>query len=206
MRFSFLFRSIISISLICILTYFFIDHSSSRLETVYYEIGLKECNKHINLLVSSIIDDNIDEEEFSSSMLITIDESYKEFNTFYLQSIVKNISNDMYEKISINNNYDILTEIPFSLIFDNVLLSSLGPEIPVRFKLLSDAKVNINSKISSFGINNALVELLLKFEFEVLVYIPLITKSENIEISIPIYSSLIEGDVPSIAFGEQLLA
>ena len=99
-----------------------------------------------------------------------------------------------------------MTEIPFSLIFDNVLLSSLGPEIPVRLKLLSDAKVNINSKISSFGINNALVELLLKFEFEVLVYIPLITKSEKIEISIPIYTSLIEGDVPSIAFGEQLLA
>lgn len=178
------------------------NYSSNKLKSVYYDIGLKECNKHVSLLVADVIDNNIDEEEFSNSMVSNITSTYKEFNTIYLQSIIKNVSSDLYDVLSFDNNYDYFLEIPFSLIYDNVLLSSLGPNIPIRYKLLTDAKVNMISNVSSFGINNALVELLLEFEFDVLIYIPLNSKSEKITMNIPIYSSIIEGEVPSIAFGE----
>lgn len=202
MRFSFLFRSLFSLSLICITTYFLINYSSNKLKNIYYEIGLKECNKHVSLLVSDIVDNSIDEEEFSDSMVSNVTDNYKEFNTIYLQSIVKNVSSNLYDVLSIDNNYNIFLEIPFSLVYDNVLLSSFGPSIPIRYKLLTDAKVNMISKVSSFGINNALIELLLEFEFDVLIYIPLNSKSDKITMNIPIYSSIIEGNVPSIAFGE----
>lgn len=201
MRFSFLFRTVFTIILIVILTSSMLKFSSDKIKSTYEEIALKECRTYISGIISETIDDSIDEEEFSSSFIIENEDDYKEFNVTYIQSLLKKISNNMYEKVKKDEVIKIC-DIPFSLVFDNPLISFIGPNIPISIKLIADVLVDVHSKVSSFGINNALIEILIDFEFEILIFVPLSVTSEKIDIDFPIYSSLFEGEVPSIAFGE----
>jgi len=39
------------------------------------------------------------------------------------------------------------------------LLSNLGPKIPVKFDLVGEVIINIETKITNYGINNAMMEI-----------------------------------------------
>lgn len=101
-------------------------------------------------------------------------------------------------------NYDkdnlkkgIIYEIPSGMAFDNTILANIGPKIPVRISLIGDATSSINTKITNYGINNALIEVYVDLKVEIKVIMPLM--SENIEIttSIPVAIKLIQGNIPN---------
>ena len=56
---------------------------------------------------------------------------------------------------------------------------------------------NIVYSIEEFGLNNALVSINVKVNFISRIYVPLQSKIIDTTISVPLYSKIIEGDVPS---------
>lgn len=90
--------------------------------------------------------------------------------------------------------------IPSGMVFDNPILSNLGPKIPVRFHLTGNIESKIHTKITNYGINNAFLEVSADVTVREKLILPFFTKTIETTISVPIIMKLIEGNVPSYYF------
>ena len=95
---------------------------------------------------------------------------------------------------------------PLGLALNNPLLTRIGPEVPVTFRLIGDIGLNFVSDVTSFGINNALVKLILKVDVATKVTVPLASDINSFSVDIPIYVKVIEGEVPNFIYGTNNIA
>lgn len=91
----------------------------------------------------------------------------------------------------------IIFRIPSGIIFNNSLLTNIGPKIPVRFTLVGDVLSGINTKVTNYGINNALLEVSVNIKLTLKVILPISTKEVNVETNVPIAIKMIQGNVPN---------
>lgn len=119
---------------------------------------------------------------------------------------LKNIENGKISDISFINSDDyniknlkngVISEIPMGIITNNVLLSNLGPKVPVKLNLIGNVVSSIETNISNYGINNAIVEIYAKVEVTEEVIIPFQTKRVKITNNIPVAIKIIQGRVPN---------
>ncbi|HET7521680.1 MAG TPA: sporulation protein YunB [Bacillales bacterium] len=86
--------------------------------------------------------------------------------------------------------------IPLGQATNNALLANLGPEVPVRFRVVGNVNTNPKERIVSAGINFVHYRLYVHVEVEVSVIIPFAAEPEIVESDIPIANTLVKGDVP----------
>ena len=91
----------------------------------------------------------------------------------------------------------IIFRIPSGIVFNNSLLTNIGPKIPVRFTLVGDVLSGINTKVTNYGINNALLEVSVNIKLTLKVILPITTKEVNVETNVPIAIKMIQGNVPN---------
>lgn len=91
----------------------------------------------------------------------------------------------------------IITKVPLLAITNNSLLSNIGPKIPIRLHYIGDVTSNITTSITSYGINNALVNVGVKLEITAQIILPFTTKKMSLECEIPLAIKVIQGSVPS---------
>lgn len=91
----------------------------------------------------------------------------------------------------------IIYEIPSGIVFQNTFLSNLGPKIPVRMNLVGDTVTDVNTELTSYGINNALLEIDVIVTVSLKVILPFNSKTVTISTNIPIAMKLIQGEVPN---------
>lgn len=177
----------------------------------------------INNAVSKNVTENIDVDELflitrdSDGTIKTIDFNPITVNkiltqtTNSVQTNLKYIEQGKVELIDLNTNslidYDIsklkkgiIYEIPSGVIFNNSFLANLGPKIPVKFSLVGDVVSYVNTKITNYGINNALIEINIVLELKEQVILPFISKKIDIETIVPVALKLIQGSVPEYYF------
>lgn len=94
----------------------------------------------------------------------------------------------------------IIYEIPTGVIFGSSFLANIGPKIPVKFSLVGDIVSYINTKVTDYGINNAVIEINIVLELSEQVILPFTTNKIKIKTSIPVAIKLIEGSVPNYFF------
>lgn len=130
-----------------------------------------------------------------------LDVSSKIQNNLYL--IEKGDLNlDLNKDILTNYNNDLLKkgvfiEIPMGVMFNNNLLANLGPKIPVKFSLIGDVLCNVDTKLTNYGINNALLETVLKVSITEKVILPITSNDLKVDIDIPVSTKIIQGSVPN---------
>ena len=66
--------------------------------------------------------------------------------------------------------------VPLAQAANIPLLGNLGPKIPIRFHVIGQVQATIDTKISEFGINNAVVEVNILLTVNVQIIVPLATK------------------------------
>ncbi len=93
-------------------------------------------------------------------------------------------------------NEGIIYEIPSGIITGNVFLSNVGPKIPVRFTLIGDINSYVNTKVTNYGINNALIEINIVLELTEQLILPFATEKITIKTSIPVGLKMMQGSVP----------
>ncbi len=100
-------------------------------------------------------------------------------------------------------NYDdnnlkegIIFEIPTGVLFNNSLLSNIGPKIPVRINLVGSIISGVSTKVTNYGINNALIEVYVDLEVSLKVLIPFISDTVKVNTSVPVAIKLIRGNIP----------
>lgn len=188
------------------------------------KIGLMISPRMINIIKNNIsyydnilIEEYLDTKELRDSYieeLITIDKNSKEeivnidINTsksyILLNKIVNNLKNgnstyrDMYAK---NKKNYIVLRYPIGLISNNILINNLGYRIPIRLELNSNILTGIKSKVTNYGLNNALIEVYLRVKFTSnVVYFSLDDRVDN-EYEILLASKMIMGRVPEMFNG-----
>ena len=205
--------------LIMILTYFFIDFCGKKVLPVIMSQAEIDCKKMAILIIKnslnddvlSILDDNMyDVIQNNNGEIQTIDFNPKIVNKFLssttnvISGNLKNLEQGKIEEISfIDSSYDIenlkngiISEVPMGIITNNVLLSNIGPKIPVKINLIGNAVSSIETNVSNYGINSALVEVIAKVEVTEQVIIPFQTKTIKIVNDIPVAIKIINGSVP----------
>lgn len=90
----------------------------------------------------------------------------------------------------------IIYEVPTGIIFNNGLLSNIGPKIPVKLSLVGDITTDIKTNVKEYGINNAIIEISIKVTVTEQVVIPFNKKDVIIETDIPLAIRLVKGEVP----------
>lgn len=90
----------------------------------------------------------------------------------------------------------IIYRIPTGIIFGNTLLANIGPKIPVKFSLMGNVTSNIDTKVTNYGINNAVIEVFVNLNVELMVVLPLVTDEIVVSSKIPVAMKLIQGIVP----------
>lgn len=91
----------------------------------------------------------------------------------------------------------VIFEIPSGLVFENSFFNNLGPKVPVKISLIGDIFSEINTKVTNYGINNALIEIRINLKLTEQVFLPIASNKIEIETSIPLTLKLIQGTVPN---------
>lgn len=94
----------------------------------------------------------------------------------------------------------VIYEIPSGIIFNNGLLANIGPKIPVKLGLVGDITTDVKTKISNYGINNAIIEIVVNVKVTEQVILPFDYKQVTVETDIPIAMKMIQGKVPNYYF------
>lgn len=92
----------------------------------------------------------------------------------------------------------VIYEIPLGMLLHIPFLSEAGPKVPVHMRLLGDVMGKVVSKVTPYGINNALVEISVEMTVRVQVLSFFIVEELEVIQTIPLSLEVFEGEVPSI--------
>ena len=121
-----------------------------------------------------------------------MDRSYK-----VLDLVNGNVGNT--QNISGGKN-GILLKLPM-FIGNNAIISNLGPKIYVPINFVGSILTNLKTKITDYGINNALVEIYVTVKLSTNIISPTSSKEMVIDYDVLIASVVVNGRVPSIYGG-----
>lgn len=131
---------------------------------------LTETTNSIQINLKNIEEGDIDALEFSDSILV-------EYNEEKLRK-------------------GIIYEVGTGVIWNNPLLSNVGPKIPVKINLLGDATSSVSSEVKNYGINNALIEVYVNVSINIKVILPFFADTIKVDSKVPVAIKLVTGVVP----------
>jgi len=88
-------------------------------------------------------------------------------------------------------------EVPLGVIFNNSFLSNLGPKIPVKINLVGNIISGVETKVTNYGINNAMIEVYVHLQVNIQVILPFLSDTVQVDTLVPIAMKLIQGSVPN---------
>ena len=216
----------ITISL-CVSVLAILSFSAKSLYPTFLNYAKMQTNKLSTALVNKAIQTTI-LEDLKDDDIILVDynnegvASCVEFNTYSINKITSKVASSVYnnlkyveegniEKIEydklgleVDSNLlakGIIYEIPYGMAFNNALLANVGPRLPVRFTVIGEVTSLVESQVTQYGINNALIEVIAMLTIKMQVVIPLATSISEIVYPIPIAIKAINGTVPTFFQG-----
>lgn len=205
------------ISLFFVLRY--INNKISPIILNYAELELRQIS---SLIINSSVKENTKNMNLDELFVVTKDNNGEiktiDFNPIevneLLSIVTENIQHnlkkleegDVDELSSFDSNYlgskeklkkGIIFEIPSGLALGNSFFNNLGPKIPVKINLIGDILSEINTKVTNYGINNALIEIRINLKLTEQLFLPITSNKLEIETSVPLTLKLIQGNVPS---------
>lgn len=215
-------KIIIFIILFVLLFYFilvFFDEHFTPVLMKHAEAEVKKVSLYmINESINDDIINNINVDELfimnkSGDTIQSVD-----FNTSKVNQLIRSINKNVWENLnglqngnikvlsehdSVFENYNksklsrgVVYEVPFGVVFNNTLLTNVGPKIPVKLYFSGNMNSYLKTNIKDYGINNALIEVSIHIEVEEQVLLPFTSMVIRIESDVPLAVKIIEGNVP----------
>lgn len=117
-----------------------------------------------------------------------------------LDSLINDLENGQVENLDDanieNSKYGLIMKIPMFIASDYALMANMGPTIYLKINFTGSILTNIKSKITNYGMNNALVELYVTIKINEELMAPVVNKTLNIEYDVLIASQVINGRIP----------
>ncbi len=112
------------------------------------------------------------------------------------------ITKDYYEQIEDG----IIFTVSVGTATGNSLLANIGPKIPLKLKLVGNVNSEIESKVSEYGLNNAMIEIDIKVTTTTIIQMPFLSKEITIVNNIPLNMQIIQGNLPEYYIGNQKIS
>lgn len=90
--------------------------------------------------------------------------------------------------------------MPLGVIFQNPLLNHMGPRVPIKVEMVGAVVSDVVTKTTAFGINNSLIEVLIKTQLKVVVMIPFYEEEITLVTHTPLVIKMVQGEVPHFYF------
>ena len=212
------------IVLLIIMIYLTLNFINLKVNPVLLDYAEMEAKKVASIIINDAVNQNITNDiNIDELFIITKDNNNEvktiDFNpiivnqiltetTLLIQSNLRYLEQGKIELLNLTNealidyNQDklkqgIIYEIPSGVIFGNSFLANIGPKIPVKFSLVGDIIGYINTNVTDYGINNALIEVNIVLELSEQLILPFVTEKIKIDTTIPVALKLIQGSVPN---------
>lgn len=219
-KINYIYTLIISISISTIIS---LNYIGNKIYPILIEYAKTETRKIVTIIINKAVskqlsnDLNLDglftTSKTSSGSIVAVDydplivNKILNITTNLIQLNLKSIEDgniDILEISDLDSNIDknnlekgIIYEIPIGIISNNPILSNLGPKIPVKITLIGSVEGNLNTKITNYGINSALVEISVNITVSQKVILPFMSDEITIENQIPIAVKIMQGTVPN---------
>ena len=215
-------KSILIIILLIISIFLALKFIDLKVNPILLDYANMEARKLSSIIINDAVGKNFKSINIDDLFIITKDnEEIKsiDFNpivvnqvltntTTLIQTNLKYLEQGKIELLNLNTNalidyntdklrQGIIYEIPSGVIFDNSFLANIGPKIPVKFSIVGDIVSYVNTNVTDYGINNALIEVNVVLDLSIQVILPFVTDKIDIETSIPVSLKLIQGSVPN---------
>lgn len=102
---------------------------------------------------------------------------------------------------AIKSDEGYILAFPIGIASDNIFMANLGPKIPVKIRMVSATLNYVETKITDYGINNALVEVYININIENQLLTPVVMKRDKQSYRFLVSSRIINGKVPSFYNG-----
>ena len=210
---------------VVLITYIFINYSSKKVLPVIMRQAEIDSKKMAILIIKNSLNEDV-LKTLSKDMYSVIQNNNGEIQTIDFNPVVVNrfltkttsvVSENLknlekgnikdipfinYENVDIKKlRNGVISEVPMGIITNNIFLSNIGPKVPVKLNLIGNVVSNVETKVSNYGINSALIEVFVKVEVEEEVIIPFQTKNIKIVNEIPVAIKVINGSVPDYYSG-----
>ena len=122
---------------------------------------------------------------------------------------INNASQNEYSRylkndLNYHQNNTILLMMPMGIVSNYVFLNNLGPRLPVVFHFVNSVFTNVKTKMTNYGINNALVEIYLEVSLKYELITPVDFQNQNLDFTIMLGAKIINGTVPNW-YGNELI-
>lgn len=175
---------------------------------IIFSLYSKKLNPKLNDYIDFLVKDEIYKKVIKSNNFITNEEvndilyidKNKSNEIVYLDYNMDKtykLLNKYIESLKKDNSKSKILTVPFFIASDNIIISSLGPKVKFKYEIIDNVKGKIKTKVTDFGVNNALVEMYFELEIGYLVVIPMNKKESVLKTEILISSKIINGKVPT---------
>ena len=175
---------------------------------IIFSLYSKKLNPKLNDYIDFLVKDEIYKKVIKSNNFITNEEVndilYIDKNDSneivyldYNMDKTYKLLNKYIESLKKDNSKSKILTVPFFIASDNIIISSLGPKVKFKYEIMNNVKGKIKTKVTDFGVNNALVEMYFELEIGYLVVIPMNKKESVLKTEILISSKIINGKVPT---------
>ena len=220
---------VLSIIIMIIITIIFMfNFINKRVTPLFLDLAESETEKLATLIINDAVGKQVSD-GLDSNLLYNINKDSKgnissiDFNSITVNKLLTTITSSIELNLkyleegrvdllnvpdSVLVSYDkkdlkkgIIYKIPSGVIFNNTILSNIGPKVPVKLNLVGSITSNIKAKTTNYGINNALIEVYVDIKVTLEVILPYTKRKTSVESSIPIALKMIQGSVPSYYSG-----
>ena len=195
---------LIILILIFALTFKFIDNYFSETTSVYI-------SKQADNLASNAVKDIITRTvvpKIDMNEILTIKYNQSKVESVIVNTkIVNEIMGDASELVDELLNTEYLEEelselsLPLGIVISDSFLASKGPKIKIKIKPIGAYSADVYTDISTFGINNSLIEVYLNIVIDIVALIPLQHQTIRTETKIYLISQVVQGTVPNYYYG-----
>lgn len=208
--------------LIIMFTFFLLIKFSKNISNNLINISTLELNRVINVLITDKINNKILNKETLKNILIInknskdeilyvdfdLDKAYKTLDTVsnILTTSFRSMENGevsiaYLDKEFSHNINGMVLNVPLGSTLNNFYFYNLGPKVPVKINFIGTVLTNLETKVTNYGLNNALVEVFVYIEFSCDIVAPFKTESVKLKYDAVIASMMIEGEVPNFYNG-----
>ncbi|AZB44295.1 sporulation protein YunB [Bacillus sp. FJAT-42376] len=187
---------------------------NKEIQPVLMSIAETETQKIASLIINDALKKELEEEGDTSRLVQeNVDEKGKltDFNAAGVRKMMASFTDHIQRNLILaekgnlavlnipelqDSKENFIYEIPLGQTTGNVLLGSVGPKIPVRFEMVGHALTDSKITAEPFGINNALIKVIIDVKVNLRVIIPFSSKSTTVSANIPVDIKTFSGDVP----------
>ena len=123
---------------------------------------------------------------------------YASYNLPKCYEVLSNISSSLNNKLSLQS-FDL--KEPLFIGSNYVFFASLGPKVNIKINYIDMSLSNIYTKITDYGMNNALIEMYVTINIKGRIFTPVLEQEETIKYDMLISSMIINGRVPTFYGG-----